>query len=175
MTDATDKREEPVAGSAPRGVMAGLVGTAVSVPAVAIGFVVAEFLKRMLLSKLLHYDVEYSEMHEGHHAFFASVIVAFMTGLIGAGAAATIALKLVRDAGRKAFFTILGIGLAAVLAGFSVWMKTRLHIGTGTLVFSVLLAFAGALLGMYAAVAVEDDDGDTKPEPEADAAAPEAG
>lgn len=147
-----------VEASAGRGVLAGLAGTVLSVPLLAVGFVVAEFVKRMLLSKLLGHHVETESMKHGAEAFFASIVLAFATGAIGGGAAAAIALKLMKDGARKPFLTAMAIGVALVLAALGLWLKTRLGVGTGTLAFSLLLAWLGALLGMFAAIAVEEDE-----------------
>ncbi|HEX5182338.1 MAG TPA: hypothetical protein VFW19_04195 [Allosphingosinicella sp.] len=171
MTDGTQQTDGKAGGSVPRGVLAGLCGSLVGIPAMAIGFVVAAILKQALLGKLMGHEVDYDVMQHGAEAFLASVVLAFATGGIGAFAAAIVALKLVRDAARKTFFAVMGIGLAVILAAAWSWLKARLHVGGGTLIFSILLAFAGALIGMIVAAAVLDEE---KAEADA-AAAPDAG
>jgi hypothetical protein len=144
--------------SAVRGVLAGLAGTLLSLPLLAIGFVVAEFLKRMLLGKLLGEHVDSESMRHGSQAAFASIVLAFAAGGIGVGAAAVIADKLIRNGARKPFLAVLAIGVAAVLAGIGMWLKPRLPIGTGALVSSLVLAWLGGLLGMIAATMADEDE-----------------
>lgn len=156
MNELASAAEGKAAPSAARGVLGGLCGTVLAVPLLAVSLIVAEFLKRSLLSKLLGHEVSYETMRRGSESFMGEVVVGVATGLIGACVAATLALKLVRKGAPGAFRATMTAGLTLVLAGAFLWLRARTHFSVGSLTFYVLLAWAGALAGMFLAASLDE-------------------
>lgn len=145
-------------GSIGKGVLAGLAASAAGIPLLAVSFFIALFMRRSLLGKLFGRAIDSEEIsNDRGTSFFADVVLAAATGLIGAGLAAMLVLMLLKDVRRSAFVSVGAAGYAIIAAGFWLWLHQRFpasHISWG---FFVSLGWIGAVLGTYTCVTIQNE------------------
>lgn len=156
MTDdapAPEPAEEPASAN---GAIAGFAASLIGMPLLGVALVAALFLQRSVLSKVMGGEIEYDSMHHGSTGFMASLVLAGLTGLIGAGVAALIVHKLIKHARGRVFMLIAGAMFAVIAAG--VWWWLRQRDPAGGYGFFIAVGWIAALLGLYIGgeVAAED-------------------
>lgn len=154
----TDEVSTAGRGSTPRGVLAGIVGVALSAPLLALSLVVSAFLERTLVSQVLGREMSHRSLRDGKEDFLGHLMIALATGAIGAGVAAYLATKLVRRGASKPFLYVMAAGLAVLLAAAGLLLKERLGVGTGGLVFYLAVAWIGGLVGILSVIWTAEDE-----------------
>lgn len=142
-----------------QGALAGLMASVIGVPMLGIGLIVALALQATVLRKILHHDVEFSNMRHGGTGMLANIALAVLIGFFAAVISGMISMRLVKDAATRAFIVVTAAGSLVTAFGVHRWL---LHRAQGHAVdLGLLIAFGwiAATAGFYLAAAERDMPG----------------
>ncbi|MDB5678109.1 hypothetical protein [Sphingomonas bacterium] len=140
-----------------QGAVAGVIAVVASVPMLGIALVIALVLQRTVVAKVLHQDVEFSDMQSGSTGILANIVLSVLVGWFAAFLAGLVALKLVKAAAVRGFVIVSGVGFVAIALGIFRWLAPRAHGHTFSLGLLVAFGWIAAMLGAYIAAMVRDE------------------
>jgi hypothetical protein len=140
-----------------QGALAGLVATVAGVPMLAVALVAALVLQRTVVAKVLHQDVEFSDMRWGSTAIVANIVLAVLTGGIAALLAGMISFKVIKTAAVRGYMVVSAVGFAVIAFGVWRWLKPHASDNAGALATLIVFGWLAALAGAYTATLADEE------------------
>lgn len=140
-----------------QGAVAGVIAAIAGVPMLGIALVIALVLQRTILAKVLHQDVELSDMQSGSTGVIANIVLAVLVGWFAALFAGVLALKLIKAAAVRGFVIVSGVGFVVIALGIFHWLAPRANGHVVALGLLVALGWLAAIFGAYIAAMIRDE------------------